>query len=154
MNCEMQLNFVVNVHVAVHISTFQRNKKCISLSEHPVCVLYTVDIHTQKDTHGPIVSAAHTAVTVHIRKIATDILHTALDNLRRSHKQFQCNKKCTSLSEHPVYQRYIVDIYTQKDTHGPIISAAHSADTLHIPHIPTDTLHTELDTLRRSHKQF
>ena len=150
MNCEMQLNFVVNVHVAVHISTFQRNKKCISLSEHSVCVLYTVDIHTQKDTHGPIVSAAHTAVTVHIRKIATDILHTELDNLRRSHKQFLPNKKCTSLSEHPVYQWYIVDIYTQKDTHGPIISA----DTLHIPHIPTDTLHTELDTLRISHKEF
>ena len=34
MSCEMQLNFVGNVHVAVHISTFQRNKKCISLSEH------------------------------------------------------------------------------------------------------------------------
>jgi len=65
MNCEMQLNFAVNVHVAVHISTFERNKKCISLSEHAVCVLYTVDIHTQKDTHGPIVSAAHSAVTIH-----------------------------------------------------------------------------------------
>ena len=65
MNCEMQLNFVVNVHVAVHSSTFQCNKKCISLSEHPVCVLYTVDIYTQKDT-----------------------LHIELDTLRRSHKQF------------------------------------------------------------------
>jgi len=65
MNCEMQLNFAVNVHVAVHSSTFERNKKCISLSEHPVCVLYTVDIHTQKDTHGPIVSAAQCSRTSH-----------------------------------------------------------------------------------------
>ena len=141
MNCEMQLNFVVNVHVAVHISTFQRNKKCISLSEHSVCVLYTVDIHTQKDTHGPIVTAAHTAVTVHIRKIATDIFHTELDNLRRSQKHFQRYKKCTSLSEHPIYQRYTVDIYTEKDTLGPIISAAHSAVKLRIPHSPTGTRH-------------
>jgi len=47
MNCEMQLDFDVNVHAAVHSSTFERNKKCISLSEHPVCVLYTVDIHTE-----------------------------------------------------------------------------------------------------------
>ena len=45
MSCEMQINVVVNVHVAVHSSTFRRNKKCISLSEHPVCVLYTVDIY-------------------------------------------------------------------------------------------------------------
>jgi len=75
-NCEMQLNFNVNVHVAVHSSTFERNKKRISLSEHPVCVPYTVDIHTQKDTHGPIVSAAHSAVTLHIPHSPTDTLHT------------------------------------------------------------------------------
>ena len=84
MNCEMQLNVVMNVHVAVHSSTFQNNKMCISLSEHPVCVLYTVDIYTQKDTHGPIVSA----VTLHVLHIPTDTLHTELDTLRRSHKQF------------------------------------------------------------------
>ena len=72
MNCEMQLNFIVNVHVVVHRSTFQCNKKCISLSKHPVCVLYTVDIYTQKYTHGPIISAV--------------TLHTELDTLRRSHK--------------------------------------------------------------------
>jgi len=72
MNCEMRLNFIVNVLVAVHRSTFQCNKKCISLSEHPVCVLYTVDIYTQKYTHGPIVSAV--------------TLHTEMDTLRRSHK--------------------------------------------------------------------
>ena len=88
MNCEMQRNFAVNVHVAVHSSTFERNKKCISPSEHPVCVLYTVDIHTQKDTHCPIVSAAHSAVTLHIPHSPTDTLHTQLDTLRRSHKQF------------------------------------------------------------------
>ena len=41
MNCEMQINFLLNVHVAVHSSTFQRNKICISLSELPVCVLYS-----------------------------------------------------------------------------------------------------------------
>ena len=87
-NCEMRLNVDVNVHFAVHQSTFQRNERCISLSEHPVCVLYTVDIHTQKDTHGPIVSAAQTTITVHIPKIATDTLHTELDALRTSHKQF------------------------------------------------------------------
>jgi len=96
MSCEMQINVVVNVHVAVHSSTFRRNKKCISLSEHPVCVLYTVDIYIyiyiyiykQKDTHGPIVSAAHSAVTLHIPHIPTDTLHTELDTLRRSHNQF------------------------------------------------------------------
>ena len=77
MSCEMQLNFVVNVHVAVPISTFQRNKKCISLSEYPVYQRYTVDIYSQKDTHGHIISAAHSA----------DTLHTELDSLRRSHKQ-------------------------------------------------------------------
>jgi len=88
MNCEMQLNFAVNVHVAVHSSTLERNKKCISPSAHPVCVLYTVDIYTQKDTHGPIVSAAHSAVTLHIPHSPTDTLHTQLDTLRRSHKQF------------------------------------------------------------------
>ena len=88
MSCEMQLNVVVNVHVAVHSSTFRRNKKCISISEHPVCVLYTVDIYTQKDTHGPIVSAAHSAVTLYILHIPTDTLHNELDTLRRSHKQF------------------------------------------------------------------
>ena len=44
MNCEMQLNVVLNVHVGVHSSTFQRNKTCILLSEHSVCVLYTVDM--------------------------------------------------------------------------------------------------------------
>jgi hypothetical protein len=26
MNCEMQLNVILNVHVAIHSSTFQRNK--------------------------------------------------------------------------------------------------------------------------------
>jgi len=83
-SCEMQLNVVMNVHVAVHSSTFQHNKMCMSLSQHPVCVLYTVDIYTQKDTHGPIVSA----VTLHIPHIPTDTLHTELDTLRRSHKQF------------------------------------------------------------------
>jgi len=88
MSCEVQINFIVNVHVAVYSSTFQRSKTCISLSEHPVYQRYTVDIYTQKDTHGPIVSAAHSAVTVHIPKIATDALHTELDTLRRSHKQF------------------------------------------------------------------
>jgi hypothetical protein len=48
VNCEMQLNGVLNVHihVAVHSCTFQRNKMCITPSEHPVCVLYTVDTHT------------------------------------------------------------------------------------------------------------
>jgi hypothetical protein len=48
MNCEMQLNVLLNVHVhvAVHSCTLKRNKMCISLSEHPVCVLYTVDIYT------------------------------------------------------------------------------------------------------------
>ena len=84
MNCEMQLNVVVNVHVAVHSSTFQCNKMCISLSEHSVCIQHTVDIYTQKDTHGPVVSA----VTLHVLHIPTDTLHTELDTLRRSHKQF------------------------------------------------------------------
>ena len=32
-------------------------------------------------------------------------------------------------------------VYTEKDTHGPIISAAHSAVKLHIPHSPTGTRH-------------
>jgi len=88
MSCEMQLNFVVNVHVAVHSSTFQRSKTCISLSEHPVHQRCTVDLYTQKDTHGPIASAAHSADTFHIPHIPTDTLHTELDTLRRSHKQF------------------------------------------------------------------
>ena len=88
MNCEIQLNFDVNVHVAVNSSTLERNKKCMSLSEHPVCVLYTVDIHTQKDTHGPVVSAAHSAVTLHIPHSPTDSLHTDLDTLRITHMQF------------------------------------------------------------------
>ena len=82
MSCEMQLNFFLNVHVAVHSCTFQRNKMCILISEHPVCVLYAVDTHThiyiyistaysththtQKDTHRPTVSAAHNAVTLHV----------------------------------------------------------------------------------------
>ena len=88
MSCEMQLNFVGNVHVAVHISTFQRNKKCISLSEHWVYQWYIVDIYTQQDKHGPIASAAHSADTLHIPHIPTDTLHTDLDTLRRSHTQF------------------------------------------------------------------
>jgi len=88
MSCEMQLSFVVNVHVAVHSSTFQRNENFVSLSEYPVCVLYTVDIHTQKDTHGRIFSAAHSTVTLHIPHSPTDTLHTEFDTLRRSHKQF------------------------------------------------------------------
>jgi hypothetical protein len=52
MICEMQLNVVLNVHlhVAVHSCTLQRNTMCISLSEQPVCVLYTVDTHTQGHT--------------------------------------------------------------------------------------------------------
>ena len=57
--------------------------------------------------------------------------------------------KCVCRYQNTVCVLYTVDIYTQKDTHGPIVSAAHSVVTLHIPHIPTDTLHTELDTLRR-----
>jgi hypothetical protein len=77
MNCEMQQNLVLNVHVAVHSSTLQRNKMCISISEHPVCVLYTVHIYTQKDTHR----AAHSAVTLHVSHIPTDTLHTELDTL-------------------------------------------------------------------------
>jgi len=79
MNCKMQLNFDVNVHVAVHSSTFERNKKCISLSEHPVCVLYTVDIH--KRTHMALSSVQHSAVTLHIPHSPTDTLHTQLDTL-------------------------------------------------------------------------
>ena len=56
MNCEMQLNVVVNIHVAVHTTTFQHNKMCISLSEHPVCVLYTLDIYIHKRTHVALLS--------------------------------------------------------------------------------------------------
>jgi hypothetical protein len=44
MNCEMQFNFALNVHVEVPSYIFQRNKMCISVSVHPVYVLYTVDI--------------------------------------------------------------------------------------------------------------
>ena len=40
-SCEMQLNVVVNVHVAVHSSTFQHNKMCMSLSEHRLCTVYS-----------------------------------------------------------------------------------------------------------------
>ena len=100
MNCEMQLNIVLNAHVAVHSSTFQRNKMCISLSEHPVCVLYRVDIYTHKRTRVTLSSVQHSAVTLHVShrhtsrfpqthfRFPTDKLHTELDTLRRSHKQF------------------------------------------------------------------
>ena len=73
-NCEMQLNFDMNVHVAVHSSTFECNKKCISLSEHTVCVLYTVDIH--KRTHMALSSVQHSAVTLHIQHSPTDTSHS------------------------------------------------------------------------------
>jgi len=45
MNCEMQINFPLNVHVAVHGSTFQRNKMCISLSEHSMCTIQLIYTH-------------------------------------------------------------------------------------------------------------
>ena len=51
MSCEMQLNVVLNVQYMLQYScTFRRNKNRISLSEHPVCVLYTDDIQvSEKD---------------------------------------------------------------------------------------------------------
>jgi hypothetical protein len=44
INCENQINFVLNVHVEAYSSIFQSNKMCISISVHSVCVLYTVNI--------------------------------------------------------------------------------------------------------------
>jgi hypothetical protein len=44
MNCEKQINFVLNVHVEAYSSIFQSNKMYISISVHSVCVLYTVNI--------------------------------------------------------------------------------------------------------------
>ena len=42
-----------------------------------------------------------------------------------------------------VYCIQLIYTHTQKDTHRPIVSEV----TLQVPHIPTDTLQPELDTL-------
>ena len=58
VNCEMQIHFVQNVHVAVHSSIFERNKVRIAISVQPVCVLCTVGIY--KRAHIALWSGQHT----------------------------------------------------------------------------------------------
>jgi len=104
MSCEMQLNFVLNVHVAVHISTFQRNKKCISLSEHPVYQRYTVDIYIHKRTHMALSSVQHTVqthFTLHIFLQTHFTLNWTLceDHTSNSVVSFQNHKLCLNCAQ-------------------------------------------------------
>jgi len=59
MSCEMQLNVVVNVHVAVHSSTFQRNK-IVSCYQNTLFVYCIQLIYIHKRTHMAVSSVQHT----------------------------------------------------------------------------------------------
>jgi len=104
MSCEMQLNFVVNVHVAVTISTFQCNKKCISLSEHPVYQRYIVDIYIHKRTHmalSPVQHTVQTHFTFHIVLQTHFTLNWTLceDHTSNSDISVQKHKSCLNCAQ-------------------------------------------------------
>jgi hypothetical protein len=44
INCEKQINFVLNVHVEAYSSIFQSNTLCISITVHSVCVAYCIQL--------------------------------------------------------------------------------------------------------------
>ena len=83
VNCEMQIHFVQNVHVAVHSSIFERNKVRIAISVQPVCVLCTVGIY--KRAHIALWSGQHTVQSHFTFRI---LLQTDRQTLRSTHKQF------------------------------------------------------------------
>jgi len=103
MSCEMQLNVVVNVHVAVHSSTFQRSKTCISLSEHAVYQRCTVDIYTQR-THmalSPVQHTVQTHFTFHIFLQTHFTLNWTLceDHTSNSDVSVQNHKSCLNCAQ-------------------------------------------------------
>ena len=87
VNCEMQLNVFLNVHVADTVPNFNAIK-CVSRYQNTlyVCYIQLIHIYTHKKTHIALSSVQHT-VQSHFT-YPTDTLHTEFDTLRRSHKQF------------------------------------------------------------------
>jgi len=76
MNCEMQLNVVLNAYVAVHSSTFQRNKTCISLSKH--LYVYCIQlVYTHTKGHASPYHQCSTHFTFPTDTLQTKFLHFA-----------------------------------------------------------------------------